>query len=302
MLFACKYAYKQHPEKSKMRYLKNLGCAAALALATMGSAQASALMTDWVFNPSGGGFAGGQAINEYLDVNGNAFIELTPSGTTSFTFKEHAVFNLVQADSNGALFPMAFPGGNITATLEAKGSGSFGGAFAFESGTIRMYHNTKNGQYSTTAGYYGANLGTQIAQFSVLAGGGGNVNANGSPLNNGQVSVHAHADAGMLKAGYFFNGQGVDLSTQPIFAFAFTNANTIGTPRSSLVNEVACQFAGFKGRGCNRTSYKNVDRQHFFIGGNGQFKLAEVPEPGSVALFGIALAGIGAMRRRVQAA
>ncbi|MFC5458824.1 flocculation-associated PEP-CTERM protein PepA [Massilia niabensis] len=283
-----------------MKYLKQIGCAAVLALSTQ--AQASILMSDWVFNPTGGGFAGGQAVNEYLDVNGNAFIELAPAGATSFTFKEHAVFNLVQADSNGTLFPMAFPGGNITATLEAVGKGDFGGAFRFESGTLRMYHNPTNGQYGSRAGYFGANLGIQIAEFNILLGGGGKVNANGSPLNNGQVSVHAQAAAGSLKAGYFFNGHGVDLSTQPMFAFAFTNANTLGSPRSTLVKEVACEFGGFTGRGCNGKTYKNVDRQHFFISGNGQFKLAEVPEPGSVALFGIALAGIGALRRRVQAA
>lgn len=285
-----------------MKTLNKLGCAAALAFAAMSSAQASVLMTDWVFNPSGGGFAGGQTIGEYLDVNGNAFIELNAAGPNSFTFKEHAVFNLTQADSNGRLFPMNFPGGNITATLEAVGKGNFSGAFTFTGGTIRMYQNPVGGQYATTAGYYGANLGKQIAEFNVLVGGGGKVNANGSPLNNGQVTVHAEAAAGKLAAGYFFNGSGVDLSTEPMFAFAFTNANTLLKPSKTLVQELACGFAGFQGQGCvGKSTYKNADRQHFIVGGNGQFKLAEVPEPGSVALFGIALAGIGALRRRKAA-
>ena len=284
-----------------MKSLKHLGCAAVLALSAAGTAQASIVMNNWVFNPAGTGFAGGQKIGEYLDVNGNGFIELSPAGGTSFTFREHAVFNLVQADSNGRLFPMNYPTGNISATLEAVGTGSFGGAFTFTSGTIRMYQNPKN-QYGTTAGYYGANLGTQIAEFNVLLGGGGKVNANGSPLNNGQVTVQAEAMAGMLHAGYFFNKFGVDLSSVPLFSFAFTNANTVGSPSSTKVKEIACGFAGFTGVGCKpRTTYKNVDYQHFFIGANGQFKLAEVPEPGSVALFGIALDGIGALRRRQKA-
>ncbi|QNA88834.1 PEP-CTERM sorting domain-containing protein [Massilia sp. Dwa41.01b] len=62
---------------------------------------------------------------------------------------------------------------------------------------------------------------------------------------------------------------------------------------------MACGLAGFKGPGCGKGSYKNVAGDHFFIGGNGQFKIAsEVPEPGSVALFGVALLGVAAVRRR----
>ncbi|WP_217619395.1 hypothetical protein, partial [Achromobacter sp. GbtcB20] len=95
---------------------------------------------------------------------------LTPTGGTSFSFREHAVFNIVQADSNGMLFPQNFAGGNITATFVAYGTGNFSGAFKFTGGTIRMYQKPTNGQYGTTAGVYGANLGNLIASFGVLAG------------------------------------------------------------------------------------------------------------------------------------
>ncbi|MGX4643805.1 flocculation-associated PEP-CTERM protein PepA [Massilia sp. SYSU DXS3249] len=284
-----------------MNSVKKLLCAAAVALGTTGSAIAAPVLTDWVFSPNGGGFAGGQTIGEYLDTNGNAFIQLTPTGGNSFEFREHAVFNILQADSNGRRFPVNFPGGNISATFEAVGSGTYGGEFSFSSGIVRMYQNPVNRQYGSTQGVYGANLGTLIAEFDVF-GGGGRVDANGAPINNGQVSVFAKAMPGMLEAGYFFNAQGEDLSTKAIMGFAFTNANTISRPGTTLVSEVACQYAGFTGNGCTSGRYSNRPNEYFFIGGNGQFKLGEilteVPEPGSFALFGIALLAAGATARK----
>jgi hypothetical protein len=277
-----------------MKFLKKLSCAAAITLSFAGVAQAGPVLNNWVFNPVGTGFAAGQTVNEYLDVNGNAFIQLTPTGGTGFSFTEHAVFNISQADGNGMLFPLTYNGGNITATFEAFGTGNFSGNFSFAGGTIRMYQNPTNGQYSTTAGIYGANLGNEIAMFDVLVGGGGKVDASGSPVNNGQVSVFAKATTpGGLTPGYFFRSNGTDLSGEDILSFAFTNANTVGKPTGNMVSEIACQFSGYcaADAGTNNTS-------HFFVSNNGQFKLAEVPEPGSLALFGIAMLGAGVTLRK----
>ena len=280
-----------------MKFLKKLACAAAVAMTVAGSANAATVMNDWVFNPNGGGYSAGQSVNEYLDVNGNAFIQINPTGGSSFSFTEHAVFNITQADSNGQLFPVNYAGGNITATFEATGSGNFSGAFSFSGGTIRMYQNPTNGQYGSTDGFYGANLGNEIATFTVMAGGGGLVDASGSPTNNGQVTVLARADMGSLDSGYFFRENGDDLSMESILAFAFTNANTIADPTDRLVDEVACQFANYGGPGCGTGTYANGPG-NFFVGNNGQFKLAEVPEPGSLALFGIAMLGAGVVSRK----
>ena len=279
-----------------MKFLNKLACAAAVAMTFAANANAGVVLNDWVFNPNGSGFAAGQQIEEYLDINGNAFIQLTPTGPNSFSFTEHAVFNSVQADGNGQLFPLNYAGGNITATFEATGTGNFSGAFTFTGGTIRMYQNPTNNQYGTAAGYFGANLGNLIATFDVI-GGGGKVDASGSPVNNGQVSVMTKADAGSLAPGYFFRGNGNDLSTEDIMAFAFTNANTVSKPNTMLVNEVACQFAGFTAAGCTESSYANTPG-YFFVSNNGQFKLNEVPEPGSIALFGIAMLGAGVVSRK----
>ena len=279
-----------------MTFLKKLACAAAVAVSFAGAAHAEVVLNDWVFNPAGTGFAAGQTVNEYLDVNGNAFIQINPTGGSSFSFSEHAVFNIVQADSNSQLFPVNYPGGNISATFEATGTGNFSGAFTFSGGTIRMYQNATN-QYGTSAGYYGADQGNMIAEFTVLAGGGGRVDASGSPTNNGQVTVFAKADQGSLDSGYFFRENGQDLSTESIMAFAFTNANTVAKPTDMLVDEVACQYASFSGNGCNGQAYANTPG-NFFVSNNGQFKLAEVPEPGSLALFGIAMLGAGVVSRK----
>ena len=279
-----------------MKFLKKLACAAAVAMTVAGGANAATVLNDWVFNPTGGGYASGQKINEYLDVNGNAFIQINPTGGSSFSFAEHAVFNIVQADSNSQLFPVNFPGGNISATFEATGTGNFSGNFSFSGGTIRMYQNATN-QYGTAAGVYGADQGNMIAEFSVMAGGGGMVDASGSPTNNGQVTVLAKANVGSLDSGYFFRENGKDLSTESILAFAFTNANTVANPTGMLVNEVACQYANFSGNGCNGQAFANTPGG-FFVSNNGQFKLAEVPEPGSLALFGIAMLGAGVVSRK----
>jgi hypothetical protein len=201
-----------------MKFLNKLACAAAVAMTFTGAASAAQVLTDWRFNPNGGGFAAAQNIEEYLDVNGQSFIQLTPTGERSFSFVEHAVFNIVQADSNGQLFPLNYTGGNISALFEGfgqgtRGTGTTAGSFAFTGGSIRIFQNPTNGQYGTRAGIYGANLGNEIATFKVMAGGGGDVDASGSPIANGQVSVFARADAGDLDPGYFFRGDGSDLST-----------------------------------------------------------------------------------------
>ncbi len=286
-----------------MKLFAKLACAAAVAFSLVGTASAGTVLKNWKFSPNASGFADAHLVEEYLDINGNAFIQLSPTSASTFNFVEHAVFNIVQADSQAALFPMLYAGGNISIMFEAYGTGTFDGNFTFSGGTIKMYQNPTNFQYGTTAGIFGANLGENIATFDVMAGGGGEVDGSGNPTTNGQVSVFAKASTpGGLMPGYFFRGDGTDLSNEDVLSFAFTNANGVSGLGKNLVGEVACQYAGFTGPGCGSGTYANKTGEYFFVSNNGQFKLAEVPEPGSLALFGLAILGAGVVsRKRKQA-
>jgi hypothetical protein len=276
-----------------MKLLKKLAAATAVSFAVMGAAHADTVLNNWVLNPTGtGGAAAGQEIRQYLDINGNALIQIAATGGNTFSFKESGVFSSVQADGMSSnLFPVDF-GRAITAKFSAVGSGTFSDGFSFSSGTISIYSSGPKA-YGTTAGIYGADQGTLIATFNILAGGGGQVDASGAPTTNGQVTVRAQATS--VAAGYFFKADGTDLSTTDLLSFAFTNANTFTNASNTLINEVGCQYANFAGA-CG-SGFQNTSTA-FFVSNNGQFKLAEVPEPGSLALFGIAMLGAGVVSRK----
>jgi hypothetical protein len=151
-----------------MKFLKKLSCAAAVALSFAGAAHAGPVLNDWKFNPLGTGVSNASNVHEYLDVVGNAFIQLTATGANSFSFKETAVFYVPGIDGTPFDTEM-YPNGNanITATFTAFGTGSFNGAFTFAGGTINLYQDNA-ANYGSTAGFYGANDGKLIASFDVL--------------------------------------------------------------------------------------------------------------------------------------
>jgi hypothetical protein len=139
----------------------------------------------------------------------------------------------------------------------------------------------------------GAMFGAMGSNFRVLT----RKVERGGPATPAAVDRTEQGAAGSVDSGYFFRENGEDLSTESIMAFAFTNANTVANPTETLVREVVCEYAGFNGAGCSGGTYANTP-SHFFVSNNGQFKLAEVPEPGSLALFGSAMLGAGVVSRK----
>jgi hypothetical protein len=188
----------------------------------------------------------------------------------------------------------------ITATYEAYGVGELGGAFRYTGGNLRLYQNPGKFEYATDRGIYGANLGRLIGDVHV-SGGGGKLDASGIVAQGEMSALSARIFRGDLESGYFFRGDGSDLAQVDNLTFVLSVATTFMAAQPMAVNEIACEFAGFKGPGCDGTDFRNIPDEHYFLASNGQLKLSEVPEPGSLALFGVALFAAAAVRRRSPA-
>lgn len=260
-----------------MKTMKKLLAGAAVAASLFSlAAPASATLTNWYVNTSGGGFAGATHVNDYLDLNGQSYINNTFAGPIapgqSFTFNEYGNFVTTLADSINPLSPI------LNSTFIGSGSGIVGGSLNF----------TPGGTLSVFSG------ATNIGNFVLTAGSAALYQ--GSVLVNGFVSLEF--DATFLKAGYFFDSAGTDLSTLGTFVMGFATTNAIpGNVSPPVVpTSLITGFNGAFGTSFGTVAYNNTT--DLYVANNGQFRLSEVPEPSMLSLFGIALIGLGFMSRR----
>ncbi len=265
--------------------------AVAAAFALPGAASAATFLQNWYLDADGAGGDSAIKVGEWLDIVGASYIQLTPTGASTFSFKDDGVFYVSGHDNvpwNNSL-------NQITATFtDAAGTGTFGGAINFTSGVgILNVYSDSNYNYGTTDAIYGANDGTRIGTF-VLSVGTGKVDTTGVP--NGELTLTLQATD--LAAGYFFAPDGTtDLSTLVsdglLFGFVTTNASRVTNPLDPLTGELGELVEG--------TIVNNPNQGSFIVSNNGQYRLSTVPEPGVAALLGLGLIGVCFAGRRRRA-
>jgi hypothetical protein len=274
--------------------------AAATVTAALAASPAHAFLEDWFFQPDGTAATKTQ-INEFLDIIGPSYVQTSvPDGSGNFTFTEFGALTTTAHDG-GDVYAGSFTNtSEITALFQVSGSATLNGDLIFSSGTINVYSQvgTKNFASSTIPAFvYGANDGTLIGTFDVLFG-DGTIDASGIP--NGQETIVARAT--FLAAGYWIDPDGttsmVGSPTGNLFGFATTNASRTQNAAANIISDIIGDFAGVAGYtnpGCLPGLCADGTGS-FTISNNGQFRL--VPEPGTVAITGLALALMGVFARR----
>jgi hypothetical protein len=292
--------------------LKKLLAATAVAGA-MVSAPAQAFLLNWYLDPDGpGGPSGLIQISEFLDIVGPSYVETSVPAAGVFSFEEWGAIRSPGHDGGAAYTGFT---GELTALFNLTGNGNLGGSVSYTTGAIEIWSDSTpdfaNGTFPPT--FYGADDGTSIGAFTIL-GGGGTIDPTGIP--NGTQTIIATATA--LTPGYWFMPDGVtDISTllgpvPVVFGFATTNASRVGNPATEVISDIVGGFAGngsftnclpgetagaIPGSPCTGATGNG----EFVISNNGQYRL-QVPEPGSLALLGIALlSAAGLARRKPQA-
>ena len=274
---------------------KLLGIAALAGAFVSAPAQAGTIY-DWYFQPDGTAATSTQ-INEIFDIVGPSYVSTTvPDGGGNFSFNE---WGAVKVAGHDGFVPLGGGfSGQITSLFTTSGVATLGGGISYQGGRIDIWSNPTD-VFATNTGTYGADQGTLIGTFMPVSG-SGLILPTGIP--NGMQTISAEAT--FLAPGYWIGPDGTtDLSTQVggspmLFGFATTNASVLNNPTDLMKSALAADWAGETWTGCLPGQAAPCDGTgKFIISNNGQYRLS-VPEPGTLALFGLSVMLLGAFARR----
>lgn len=278
-----------------MKVLKKLVLAGAVGAAFASGAANAAFLNNWTFDVNGAAAGGEIVVSEYLDLIGASYVENNFSDATNFTFENVGAYLAPTADGTNPMPAAA----QITGIFSGTGTGALGGSINFDVGSTFQMFSDPAGGFGTTTAIFGANDGTLIGDF-VLTTGTGVIDPTGLP--NGQISLTFRAVD--LEAGYFFDQNGTDLSTlvagtELLFGFVTTNASYVDNPTANVLSEIRGELYNQEFGG--PAAGTNTPPGDFVLSNNGQYRFSEVPEPGTIALAGLGLLGLGLSRRRKAA-
>lgn len=262
--------------------IKQTFASIALAAAISGTsvAQASDTLHNFYLNSAGTGFAGATLVNDFIDLTGSAYVHNTFTNQSDFDFNEAARFIELTADGQTLLDPF------LRATFTGTGTGS----------TTTQLLNFSTGGTLTLA----EQDSTPFATFELSAG-SANLVAN-STLPQGTVSLIFTSQS--LLPGYFFLGDGTDLSTvaNANLLFGFSTTNALAAANGTQVNGplITLYNSAFNPDVTAPVFTNGVTDVQFST--NGQFRLAAVPVPAAFWLLGSGLAGLITLGKRKKLA